>query len=537
MKNKAVSKGKINYLSASQISTFDTQQIGGCNRKWYFEKVLGFETEATSQQKAGTKIHSQIEHYLKTGEKVFDKAVLPGVKFLPTPFTVEVEKPVKGFELAEVPIAGFIDVLNYSEQWIDSDGAAQYQRSDEIEILDWKTTSDIKYAKTGNELYHTVQMPLYGLFASELFPRADHIRLSHVYFQTKKAPASKKSTAIFSLDEIYQRANSIRATINEMKETAQAQGIELVEPNFNACMSYNRTCPFIEHCPKTTRQTIDVLFGDLKSGDNTMGLDRFTNRLKNNTTPLPQVVAPKVEAPLPKITLPTEQEILETAKAQIAEETKRGLIAFGITPPDEKRVEETKQFEPEPIGKERTKGFTQPVKAAEPQQAVFSETRRSDSQPMREAIDSNQARLAKMYQDNTKPEETKVEAAKHFVATLANIGALPLPIDENLLPKTTPEKQQMGLEIFVNVLVRGLELKDLQTEINRALREIETKYSVPDIRLGKEPLAFGGWKAVLASVLKSYNLQGRYFLHSTSEIAQVAIDALESQATLIVRGL
>src|SRR5262245_25994595 len=53
----------LHNVSASQVNAFKT-----CRRFWYFGWIEKLRAPKTSAQQRGTDIHSEIEHYLTTGE-------------------------------------------------------------------------------------------------------------------------------------------------------------------------------------------------------------------------------------------------------------------------------------------------------------------------------------------------------------------------------------------------------------------------------------------------------------------------------------
>lgn len=478
---KSVHAGQLRQVSASQIGKFDPSQVGGCNRRWYFDKVLGFSEPSTKSQEKGTSIHGEIEHYLKTGENILRKEVIAGLQFIPshehyTKRWLEVEVDLKDSTIADVPLTGRIDALNTSPFWIDEQGEQQEQADSTIEVIDWKTSSNLDYAKTGLELFDTVQMPLYGYQVREL---STHIRLSHVYFQTRGAAKSVKRTALFSVDKITERYNALERVVEEMKLAAQLSDVAELPANLDSCMSFGRRCSYWDKCPRAQQDIFDLYFGvsDLTEREGSMGLFDKVATKKTETTNGAATMPLKELAGMPDV------------KAQLLAEEERARKAFGIpqgiVPPDARPSEGPGTFEPEPA-KAAQRTFTMPTQPAQPSLAVF----------------------------------TKPLLAKQ---------------DEALVAAASPSKDT--LELFVNVYVRGVETSDLQTVINQAVREIEAQYSTPDIRLGKEPLAYGGWKGVLASTLKSYNLSGRWSVNGQGDFINVAIEALETQASLVVKGV
>ena len=118
---RSVHAGILRQVSASQISKFDPSQQGGCNRRWYFDKVLGIGEPSTKSQEAGTSIHSEIEHYLLTGDNTLGRVAQSGMRFIPQPkemMCYKIESDLKDCTIADVPLTGRIDALNLSPQWI-----------------------------------------------------------------------------------------------------------------------------------------------------------------------------------------------------------------------------------------------------------------------------------------------------------------------------------------------------------------------------------------------------------------------------------
>jgi hypothetical protein len=490
------------------------------------------EEPPTDKQKKGTDVHKQIETYLLTGEMVLGKTALAGKHFLPEPKTVDVEHKLESFRLAGVEIVGSIDCLNTSYRWIDHHGETQALPETTTEIIDWKTTSSVaQYAKRGEELYSTIQMPLYGMYAASKDPLVTDIRLSHVYFQTKGAPCSIKSTAIFPVDKIRERTKGIEALIESMKQAAQLQAVEQLPPNTNACQSFGRRCSFWDHCPRSSAQHMATHFEEgeanmglfdklTKSTEHTMGVVVPANGPIQKPEPLPQrieVVAP----PQPKA--PTQADIDAAVKALEAEERK-ALEAFGAVLPPDTKPSVTGTYEPEPAPKKTR------AKKAEVAQASLSVT----TKPLGEILQE----IQEVAKEREEAVQAAYDAADKEVGTnqIKSILGMTISTQDRILAEAaTPSAHT--LELFVNVSVSGVECNDLRHVINKALKEIEGQYKVSDIRLSSTaPLAFGGWKGVLATVIKSYNLEGRWLAFGSGDFINVAIEALESQATLLVKG-
>lgn len=267
---KAVIDGVIQYLSVSQIQTFDSGTVGGCQRKWYYDKVEGRPRKTTAAQSLGTKLHSENEHYLLTGEDVLSPQARAGRRFLPEPMIhLSVEHAfAPGFTASGIPMVGYIDVINDSGFYLTDDGEAVAE--DFPEVIDWKTTSSFAYAKNASELRDSVQMVTYAEYVSRRFDeRPEKVRLSHGYFLTKGSPQARKVTCTIGIPEIQSKWDRIQATVDEMKAVAGIKTAQEVLPNYDACSAYGG-CDYRNICLRGLG-----VFGQL-AGVNGMGImDKF----------------------------------------------------------------------------------------------------------------------------------------------------------------------------------------------------------------------------------------------------------------------
>lgn len=269
----AVVDGRIRYLSVSSVSSFDARQVGGCPTRWWYKYVDRRAEPETKAQALGTALHKEIEHYLLTGERALGSLALAGVRYIPEPgldLLIEQEisaaigskVPFSAIRLtaAGLPFVGKIDVTKFRPQWIAPDGEGLIDEPDTVEKIDWKSTSDWQYAKTGPELLRTVQMPGYAEWGFRTWPTLKRARLSHVYFLTRGAPAAKKATILVSRDEVARSWECVEAVAGRMIQTARETRAEAVEPNLQACRAY-RGCPHQAYCPHAQMTSLTRAFG------------------------------------------------------------------------------------------------------------------------------------------------------------------------------------------------------------------------------------------------------------------------------------
>jgi len=177
---------KIRSVSASQVALFMT-----CQRKWYFRYIEKIRFPQTAAQARGTLIHKQIENYLKHGRQPKDPILAKyvqaavaatkrdGTPLLPNPSNHGKTHLVEHQFWLKLPgnlppWQGFIDLL---------------VKALPPEIGDFKTTSNVRYAKTVDELLQDPQMMSYAKFAYV----EDHkgpLTLWHLVIEAKKRKGS-----------------------------------------------------------------------------------------------------------------------------------------------------------------------------------------------------------------------------------------------------------------------------------------------------------------------------------------------------------
>ena len=268
-------KVKLEKVSVSQIAAFDSTQPAGCPRRWWFRYVDGRKEPETVAKARGTDFHKEIEHYLLTGEDVLRPEVRVGKHLIDRTDSqlIEVSIPhstTKGSIGLLFPddstqtytqLVGRVDRFDEGSLHLDGEGNAVLDGFPEI--LDWKTTSSIAaYAKSGAQLATDPQMIGY---ASALF-RPDgvqgivsdsvtHVRLSHVYFQTRGARAAAKRTIVASREHVTEGYHRLCEVVDDMRKVARLPVVDDVPKNLSACSAYGG-CPHAAYCPKTSAEAL-----------------------------------------------------------------------------------------------------------------------------------------------------------------------------------------------------------------------------------------------------------------------------------------
>jgi RecB family exonuclease len=214
----------------TQASASQVQAFWDCPRAWYNRAILGKKQPQTPAQERGTQIHAEVEHWLRTA------AIRPGehaarvedaVRHIPC-VDVLVEH---GISLDTFPggprFVGFVDCLAET-----ADGLPW--------VVDHKTTSDFRYAKTPEELRANVQMVAYAYWAMRE-TGTERCRITHVYIKTKvKNPQSMRVDAELTLDEAEAFwTGRVLPALREMQDwAAKRPAADELPPNTESCGKY-----------------------------------------------------------------------------------------------------------------------------------------------------------------------------------------------------------------------------------------------------------------------------------------------------------
>lgn len=340
----AVKDGKIRFLSVSQVVVFDARYEGGCPRRWAFQKLFGKKEAKTDAQKRGNIYSKEGEHYLKTGEDTLSPIMRAGKHFLPRPGPdLEVEKdmgdPLKAIELrdqliktpnaealkralksvapltaVDIPFIGAPDFRHRRGEYIDENGILQREALGHVvcETGDHKSTSRINdhvtsggkvirgYAKTLEEILWHPQMLGYGESSTNEFPDLTHVRLSHIYYQTKNGYTATKRTGLLTVHEVRHRWRArVEPTVREMIDVAMATKPDDVPCNTGSCRAFNKDCPHLSYCNRPAGSIIDLFQGAASMA--TPGLFDMnpTNGVQQGTVSVP-APTPTPAAPVPQ---------------------------------------------------------------------------------------------------------------------------------------------------------------------------------------------------------------------------------------------
>ena len=344
VREHSVVDGKILRLSASQIKSFDNTQDGGCARKWHYDKVQHIPQPERTFLRLGSDTDKIVERYVLTGEDALTPIARAGKHLIHrAEGGIHVQRPLTALKFQGIPIIGFMDQENTSGFWINPEGELLPQPSGEMEVNDWKTTGDMKWAKTGPGLLHDVQMPVYGLEEIDTSPWIERVRLSHTYFQTRGPKHAEKRTILVDRQQLEERRIELDSVVATMVDVARETDIEKIEFNPHACRAYGG-CPYMDRCPKPINSLITSLFGSTNKTPTPTQEGRMASlkdRMMGKSTTAPAAAAPATTpqvpaaAPAPQVvTPPTAAEVAASKARFIATEAAAGLsFPPAATPP------------------------------------------------------------------------------------------------------------------------------------------------------------------------------------------------------------
>ena len=242
------------YFSPSQIKS-----ARACPRKWAGESVFGWRQPDSTSTLTGRAVHEVMQKYLEqtlerdlSPSRQEEAILLPALKYLPHPNTPhlhceqEVLIPAEEFNTAK-PLYGFLDVivlLAYDED----------THEEMLLVTDLKTTSNLAYMKSEDELRYDPQALIYGWAGhqkclQEMGFSHKKIRFKHVYARTRGGYAGAQSDVTFTLDELRQGLSKLAEFCRQMAQWEELP-FEQVPYNLDACGNFGG-CHLRPECAKT----------------------------------------------------------------------------------------------------------------------------------------------------------------------------------------------------------------------------------------------------------------------------------------------
>ena len=285
----------------------------------------------------GTDIHKEVETYLKTGivrDAFYDKLnyrpyVESMIPHLPPP-KLESTLLEQGMSL----------VTPHGPKWKGYIDLATFHK-EPFRVIDYKSTSNFRYAKTPEEVRHMIQPISYAKWVFEKLSDVDKLEIGLLYVKTEakkvvKKPQTKLVTTVVDRAHVTEVWDKEMETVKEMIVASKALSADDLPPTVTSCGMYPPNgCEFLPRCSvgKDVFTRFDNLIPLRKKPEKETEDMSMAERLRvlkaegtktNGTSP-----TGRKEAEIPKISgfsgLKEKLRAKEAAKAK---------VPTGILPPD-----------------------------------------------------------------------------------------------------------------------------------------------------------------------------------------------------------
>jgi hypothetical protein len=282
------------HVSPSQIETWL-----GCNRQWYWQYPMGIKSPPTASTLLGSACHTIAEDFIqeqngedlsvkRDGKDHYRAVVRPAMATLRMLGDLHksglghVERSMKRKLRNGLDLIGRIDFLSLPE-------------TDNPLVVDHKTSSNLKYAKTEEEMATNIQMLAYAYEAVCLKPLAKGVRVAHNVMLTRGAPAARYTDVFIPTKDIHAGWTLIQNISDQMIETSKIASPADVPPNLSACDRFGGCfhrdrCAAIKNAQNPNASPYD-------------GIDAASaTSQENNVTTLPASILAKLGVKIPNTT-------------------------------------------------------------------------------------------------------------------------------------------------------------------------------------------------------------------------------------------
>jgi hypothetical protein len=232
------------YLKGIDQMIFSASRIGtwiACNRKAAWQYIAGYDDPGTAASEKGTAVHAVLEDLKKTGALPDRTTEIGAIAAEALPYVNELPADV-------VP-----------EGYFTFAGRHQWQGYKDLSwpggTLDYKSTSDFKWAKTPEVLAYNEQAILYAESEFSRRPAAT-TDLMWLYLRTKRPYQARPVHLTMSREHAALGFRALESFADEMLAAADAAPVDVVErhkyvltlaPNEDRCNDYGG-CPHRSRC-------------------------------------------------------------------------------------------------------------------------------------------------------------------------------------------------------------------------------------------------------------------------------------------------
>jgi hypothetical protein len=261
-------------LSASQIQTFVD-----CQRKWAWRVIEGVEEPPNASAERGRAVHAVLEQYLSGGA---------------IDFTTEIGY-IAAAGLEHLPKPGTPGLLIEQEFHFEGPSGHTYLGYKDLEqpgiVTDHKTTSDLKWQKTEDDLRTDVQATLYAVDYFRKHSNEPDVELRWVYYQTKNTKKSAVTKLRMTQSRAWDNFLEIEKIAEQMHVVSERRALDL-PPNIDHCSAYGG-CP---HQGRCNLSPFDKMRSYVEQNKLTMLLKNKKNGAAASAPPAP--AAPPAAVPL-----------------------------------------------------------------------------------------------------------------------------------------------------------------------------------------------------------------------------------------------
>lgn len=267
-----------------------------CKRKWAWSKLDGIKSKQHPSAKRGEEVHKVLEDWLDKGIPIdtttaIGKIASKGLQFLPLPGVGEVERWIE-LTVNGIMYHGKIDL--------------RFAENGRRVVLDHKTTTDLKWAKSEDDLRKDEQGVIYA--AHEMVEHdVQEVELRWVYYVTQEGKEkAKKVSLIVTREDVEPEFDKIEATAKEMEAIVE-QNLKAkdLEPTVTACDAYGG-CSYVDNCNLSSKERMKAIMAQQSLAEKLKAKQSGAAAPTNGTTgpaaPAPEALAAPAAAPAaPKV--------------------------------------------------------------------------------------------------------------------------------------------------------------------------------------------------------------------------------------------